>query len=323
MNKFTYSSRLKKAGFSTVLVFVFISSPAQSTGSLSFKSESGLDGAASIKGFAGQVPDTIAGWTFSTYFSLLGNNLKQAFTKPFHMHGNEWAYAGAATAFAAALSFEDEPIQQIALNLRSNNPGVRTTSRRITEFGGLYELYSLSALGAYGFVFNKEKMKTATLLATQAYITGVAIESAVKILTVRMRPSFYPPTTQAEPSFKGPFVGPSDFSASRTHSSFPSGHTTSAFAVATVFATMYKDRPWIPVVAYGAATLVGVSRITENRHWTTDVAVGAALGYLTGKQAVHNYHMHHETGHSNKMNRLSFNLKYEYGHLMPEVDYDF
>lgn len=314
--------KLQKAGFSTVFMIAFISSNAQRIGPLSRKADSRLNEVDTVR-CAFQAPDTISGLTLHTYFSLLGNNLKQAFTKPFHMKKKEWAYAGAATAFAVALSFEDEPIQQIALSLRNKNPGVRTTSRRITEFGGLYEIYTLSAIGGYGLVFKNEKMKTTTWLATQAYITGVAIESAVKILTVRMRPSFYPPTSQAEPSFKGPFVGPSGFNASRTHSSFPSGHTTSAFAVATVFATMYRDRPWIPVVAYGAATLVGLSRITENRHWSTDVAVGAALGYITGKQAVHNYHMHHDDEASKKNSRLSFNLTYEFGHVMPEVDYDF
>ena len=41
-------------------------------------------------------------------------------------------------------------------------------------------------------IFKNEKMKTTTLLATQAYITAGAVESVTKFLTGRTRPSYYP-----------------------------------------------------------------------------------------------------------------------------------
>jgi len=46
----------------------------------------------------------------------------------------------------------------------------------------------------------------------------------------------------------------------------------------------------VPIVSYGMATLIGFSRITENRHWTTDVVAGALLGFACGTQVVNNYH---------------------------------
>jgi membrane-associated phospholipid phosphatase len=71
---------------------------------------------------------------------------------------------------------------------------------------------------------------------------------------------------------------------------FLRGHTTLAFAAATVYAMEYRNKPLIPVLAYTAASLIGLSRITENKHWATDVVAGAALGYLSGRQVVNNYH---------------------------------
>lgn len=68
--------------------------------------------------------------------------------------------------------------------------------------------------------------------------------------------------------------------------SFCSGHTSSAFSIATVFAEQYKDSPYVPAVAYGLATLAGLSRIYDNKHWASDAFVGAALGYFIGKSVV-------------------------------------
>ncbi|HEX7363289.1 MAG TPA: phosphatase PAP2 family protein [Bryobacteraceae bacterium] len=64
-----------------------------------------------------------------------------------------------------------------------------------------------------------------------------------------------------------------------SNSSFPSGHTIAAFSIATVIARRYRAHKWIPYVAYGAAALIGFSRISESAHFPSDVFVGAALGY--------------------------------------------
>ncbi len=262
---------------------------------------------------------------FNSYFILLGSDLKQAFTKPFHMTKKDWRKLGGFTLATVALSFADEPVQQAALKLRNKNTGINNVSKFITNFGGNYEGYTLAALGAYGFIFKDQKMQTTILLATQAYITGAAVEGVGKFLSGRTRPSYYDATTEAEPKFLGPFSKTARTSSGKkVYSSFPSGHTTVAFAAATVFALEYKDRPIVPIIAYSAASLIGLSRITENKHWITDVFVGAALGYLSGRQVVNNYHRYSKLkAPEQKKNTVSFNLQYSYGHLMPGIIYKF
>ena len=263
--------------------------------------------------------------TFSSYFILLGSDLKQEFTAPFHFTRKDWGTFGKFVLIEGALFLVDESVQQNALHLREVNPGVRNVSKYVTQFGGSYEAYVLAALGGYGFIFKNEKLKTTTLLATQAYITGAAMESVLKFLTGRQRPYYYDPrSVEAEPKFHGPFSNGKDINGNRINSSFPSGHTTVAFAAATVFAMEYRDRPLVPLISYSAATLIGLSRITENKHWITDVFAGAALGFFTGKLVVNNYHRYARLKAPNqKKNSISFNLQYHYGRLIPGLTYRF
>lgn len=71
-----------------------------------------------------------------------------------------------------------------------------------------------------------------------------------------------------------------------SNNSFPSGHTTQAFAAATFLIEEYKHRyPWIPYASYTAASSVGLLRVANNRHYISDVLVGAGIGYLSMKVA--------------------------------------
>jgi hypothetical protein len=64
--------------------------------------------------------------------------------------------------------------------------------------------------------------------------------------------------------------------------SFPSGHTAQAFTAATFLAKEYGHKSiWIPIGAYTVATTVGVFRVLNNRHWISDVLVGAGIGMLS------------------------------------------
>ena len=68
------------------------------------------------------------------------------------------------------------------------------------------------------------------------------------------------------------------------NNSFPSGHTGTAFVAAEFLHQEYKDQSvWISVGGYAMATLVGVSRVYNDRHWVSDVVAGAGIGILSTK----------------------------------------
>jgi len=263
--------------------------------------------------------------TGKSYFTLLWSSIKQEYTKPFHATKKEWLGFGLFAASVAALTTADEPVQKWALKLRNNNPVVANVGRYITNAGGTNEVITLSAIGLYGFATKNTKIKTTTLLASQAYITSALIESTLKFFFGRTRPSFYDPTGEAEPKFLGPFGKTSkDFSGARSNSSFPSGHATAAFAAATVFAMEYKNTKWVPVLSYSAASLIALSRITENKHWTTDILVGSVLGYFSGRHIVDNYHRYAKVkAPQQAKNAVTFDLHYNIDHLEPGITWRF
>ena len=66
--------------------------------------------------------------------------------------------------------------------------------------------------------------------------------------------------------------------------SFPSGHTSNAFALAAVAERHYGWKLGVP--AYLVAGLVGASRIEQDKHYLSDVVAGATLGYIVGRTVV-------------------------------------
>jgi membrane-associated phospholipid phosphatase len=261
-----------------------------------------------------------------TYFFLLGNDFKQQATAPFHIKGDQWLKLAGFGALTGAVMLNEKKIQVFARELNQRNTQVSAVSKYVTRFGGTYEVYTLAALSAYGFIFKNQKIRTTTLLATQAYITSYAWFQAGKFIFGRQRPNYIDPATgDVAPKFHGPFYQFKKIEgakpANNAHSSFPSGHTTLAFAAATVYAMEYRDRPLVPIIAYSAASIVGLTRITENRHWASDILVGAALGHLCGRQVVNNFHRYARLKRPATRNTVSFNIQYAGGIMLPGIVY--
>jgi membrane-associated phospholipid phosphatase len=126
-----------------------------------------------------------------------------------------------------------------------------------------------------------DRYQTGTaLLAGEAYADSAVVDLAIKAITRRDRPSDIPPGGSFNNTFfngsKSPFKG----------SSFPSGHAAGVFSVATVVATRYHHRRWVPWAVYGFATAVSFSRVTTSAHFPSDVFLGAALGYIITRYEV-------------------------------------
>ena len=72
-----------------------------------------------------------------------------------------------------------------------------------------------------------------------------------------------------------------------SYDSFPSGHATAAFALASNLSEYYPRQA--PFWYLGAAA-IGWSRVELRQHHTTDVLAGAALGYWVGKVEARSRH---------------------------------
>ena len=66
--------------------------------------------------------------------------------------------------------------------------------------------------------------------------------------------------------------------------SFPSGHTSVAFTGATALYLEYRDsNPFLAYSGFGFSTATGILRVTNNKHWASDVLVGAGIGMLSAQ----------------------------------------
>jgi len=70
----------------------------------------------------------------------------------------------------------------------------------------------------------------------------------------------------------------------RDFTSFPSSHTAQAFLTATLLHEQYGHQyPWVSVAGYTVAATTGTMRVLGNKHWATDVLVGAGIGFLSAE----------------------------------------
>ena len=179
----------------------------------------------------------------------------------------------------------DENIYSDFKKFQQKNKWVSDVSPVITYGGENITVLSLS--GAFyfgGLIFKNDKAKQTGLLSVQALAHAGLIVTIGKFITGRQRPSYENGKDKSHwfpASFKQ-FNG----EARSKFDAFPSGHTIAAWSVATVIAKQYKDCKIIPILAYTAATGVGLSRITEDTHWMSDIIIGAALGYTIGNFVV-------------------------------------
>jgi membrane-associated phospholipid phosphatase len=141
---------------------------------------------------------------------------------------------------------------------------------------GKYAVPALGALYCCGWLLDSPRAQRTALLSLESVAVSGFFAEGVKVLSHKHRPVSTDLETER---WAGPRLTMSNLS-------FPSGHSAAAFAVATVVASEYGNHRLVPPLAYGAASLCGLSRINDNAHWASDVLVGSAIGYLTARAVV-------------------------------------
>jgi membrane-associated phospholipid phosphatase len=146
----------------------------------------------------------------------------------------------------------------------------------VTELGnGATAVVLLGGIGAYGYFADDHRAFRLAEIGLESFAFTGALTQGAKLLAGRERPSA---STRPGGFWHGPFAVFRDKNGWASFDSFPSGHTTTAFSMATCFSDIYGDKPWVAYVAYGLAGAVGVTRIMEQTHWASDVVVGAVIG---------------------------------------------
>jgi hypothetical protein len=209
------------------------------------------------------------------YFKGYVTDFKNIITSPARWDTCDWITAVAVTGVAAGLYDNDAKIQKWAQNHRTTTTDKIGDNVTLVGFGVLTAPV-VGGMYLYGYMVDDGKMRKTSLLTVESFVlTGVFVQ-ILKNAAGRHRPyTGDPPHTWDGPSAHN--------SASRM--SFPSGHGSSAFAIATVIASEY-DNIIVPTLAYGVAAITALNRVSHNAHWSSDTLVGSAIGYFTGKAVV-------------------------------------
>jgi membrane-associated phospholipid phosphatase len=205
------------------------------------------------------------------FFKNLLRDQRAIWTSPLHLHGERAWWAGALGVSTAALIATDE---HTAARL-GNNTSRLSLSKNISRIGVGYVAGGLAG-GFYlvGRAAGNDKARETGLLAGEALINGIIVYESLKGITQRKRPVKQPGEAH--------FFNGGD--------AFPSGHSVTAWSVATVVAHEYDNLP-VQIAAYTMASLVSVSRFTGRNHFLSDVLVGSAIGYGIGRYV---YRAHHD-----------------------------
>lgn len=192
-------------------------------------------------------------------------------TAPARWDEGDWVKAGFVVGGTALLYTSDERL----MNWVQSNRG--QTSNDIADvakqFGNeLYVLPGLAFLYGYGYLTDDTRMRKTTLLGFESWFYSSLVTTVLKQSVHRYRPN----EKGGYDQWGGPSLSPD-------HVSFPSGHASTAWSVATVIATEYDDGWFVPAAAYTAATMVSLARLNDAEHWTSDVFFSSATGFFIGK----------------------------------------
>jgi len=171
-------------------------------------------------------------------------------------------WLGGAGAMAFGLRKED-----VTLTRRAVASGSLDTTLEAGAFvgGGLVQVGGALGMFAVGRWSGRPRVASAGADLVRAQMINAAITQGLKVAAGRLRPD------------GGRF-------------SLPSGHASSSFATATVLQRRFGWKIGAP--AYAMATYVAASRLQENKHYLSDVILGAAIGIVSGRSVTVGHGQH-------------------------------
>jgi membrane-associated phospholipid phosphatase len=204
----------------------------------------------------------------------VGTDALLLFGAPARFDARGWGAVAGVAGGTALATLVDDPVRRLFAT------GHNATKDRLADVGNtMGTVLPAGAItgGVYlgGLLFDAPEVRRTGLHVAQSVLYATAITTVVKTLLGRQRPFLN----------GGPYIfhGPT---FRDDWNSLPSGHTTLAFALCSSLAADI-DRPWATVGLYGIAALTGLSRIYVDRHWASDVVLGAAVGTACGYGVVH------------------------------------
>jgi membrane-associated phospholipid phosphatase len=221
-------------------------------------------------------------YDFSQFASETWGFIKQ----PTKWDGSDWLRIGALGAVTFLIMQIDEPVRRLV------NGNTKYAKSFPIEFSNMWgEIYFTEALfGGFSLYALYNGDKTAHKIAfeiAQATFYTFYVNSALKFVIGRARPFLNQGSQVYVPFSKYSNID---------HQSLPSGHTAIVMALTTILSRNAKPT-WLKILAYVPAAMSMVGRVYLDKHWTSDVLLGGAIGYFTATWVVD---QHEKIGSDNR-----------------------
>ena len=209
----------------------------------------------------------------------LGGDFWKTWTSPIHPNRNDLPGIAISLGMVGATAFIDRPVWAWARNnpqalvMRGLGPIREGWKLPAYEFGsGQYILPMSALLYTAGRLSHKPGLRDAGLGCAATHLTSAAYRFPVYGLIARSRPQVT----------DNPFDISIPGSKKWNRQSFASGHEANSMACASFLGHRFSLGAFEPV-PYIYSGLIGVGRIVDGRHWTSDTMAGALIGFAIGK----------------------------------------
>ena len=216
------------------------------------------------------------------------------------LNRRDLAYTGIALVATGVLSHWDPAIARWSQKSRTSDPATGKATDELSRWSTRVSKVNETTLTAAGILtygtarlLNAPTVTEVALHATESVVLASVASQIIRGPLGRTRPYVSRDSDQYKfKPFRG-FYGDSTFD----YRSFPSIHTSSSMAVATVLTMEINRRhpdatPYLAPVLFAAGMLPGLARIRLDQHWSSDVAAGAFMGVLSGYKVVNYSHGH-------------------------------
>ena len=198
-----------------------------------------------------------------------GNILKDQeaiWTSPFHLRaGDLKIVAPLLLATGAAIATDRRALHDVvSLDPAFNNDNTKASNVLIGGF-----IAAPVLLYGVGHYRDNEHARETGLLGAEALVDSVVVEQGMKLIFWRERPY--------QDRQRGKFFQ----SSAGVDSSFPSSHSVLAWSAAAVIGSEYRN-PWTEILVYTGAAGISFTRLMGQQHFTSDILVGSAAGWLVG-----------------------------------------
>jgi hypothetical protein len=212
-----------------------------------------------------------------------------SWASPFHARGRDWLQAGALVAGSAAISPLDDNIDRWAV--AHHDDGAWSVLDPVRPGGVLYSgKYIAPAVGGLylvGLVTKSQTVRDGVWGCLASYSSSSIIRNTVLYnLVSRTRPDsskLHPNGYVAPPAKSGDQYKFELGSTNWGRHSLPGGHVANIASCAGFLAHRF-DMGYAEPVVYIVTVGVGIGRIVDRRHWTSDTVIGAVFGYAIGKE---------------------------------------